>query len=210
MVESPTAAHTDLAVVDDPAVAASLLDPKRARVLAALAEPGSATSVAATLGLTRQQVNYHLRTLEAQQLLVEVGTRQRRGLTERLVRSTARGYVVSPEVLGALAAEPDRTDRLSARYLVALASRVVREVGGLVRAAGRADRQLATLSVDTDVRFATAADRAAFTADLAAGIQAIAARYHDESAVDGRWHRLVVAAYPRPYEPSETSEENLT
>lgn len=210
MAESPTVAHADLAVVDDPAVAASLLDPKRARVLAALAEPGSATSVAATLGLTRQQVNYHLRTLEAQELLVEVGTRQRRGLTERLVRSTARGYVVSPEVLGALAAEPDRTDRLSARYLVALASRVVREVGGLLRAAGRADRQLATLSVDTDVRFATAADRAAFTGDLAAGIQAITARYHDEAAVDGRWHRLVVAAYPRPYEPSETSEENPT
>jgi len=198
MSQASTAEFADLAMVDDPEVAASLLDPKRSRVLAALAEPGSSTSVAAALGLTRQQVNYHLRALEAQDLLVQVGTRQRRGLTERLVRATARGYVVSPEVLGALAADPDRTDRLSARYLIALASRVVREVGGLVRAAGRADQQLATLSLDTDVRFATAADRAAFTAELTAGIHDLAARYHDESAANGRWHRLIVAAYPRP------------
>ena len=73
MPEAPTLDYADLAVVDDPAVAASLLDPKRARVLAALAEPGSSTSVAAAIGLTRQQVNYHLRALEAQHLLVEVG-----------------------------------------------------------------------------------------------------------------------------------------
>ena len=210
MSEPSTLEYLDLAMVDDPAVAASLLDPKRARVLAALAEPGSSTSVAAALGLTRQQVNYHLRALEAHDLLVQVGTRQRRGLTERLVRATARGYVVSPAVLGALAADPDRTDRLSARYLIALASRVVREVGGLVRAAGRADQQLASLSLDTDIRFATAADRAAFTAELTAGIHELTARYHDESAANGRWHRLVVAAYPRPYEPIETSEENPT
>jgi DNA-binding transcriptional ArsR family regulator len=210
MPEAPTLDYADLAVVDDPAVAASLLDPKRARVLAALAEPGSSTSVAAAIGLTRQQVNYHLRALEAQHLLVEVGTRPRRGLTERLVRATARGYVVSPEVLGSLAADPARTDRLSARYLVALASRVVREVGGLVRAADRADQHLATLSLDTDIRFASAADRAAFTAELAGAIRALAARYHDQIAADGRWHRLVVAAYPKPYESSETLEENPT
>ncbi len=43
-----------------------------------------------------------------------------------------------------------------------------------------------------------AADRAAFTAELATAVQALAARYHDESAPNGRWHRLVVAAHPRP------------
>lgn len=72
-------AAAGLVVVDDPASAACLLDPKRARVLAAVADPGSATTVAAQLGLTRQQVNYHLRALETQGLVVEVGTRQRRG-----------------------------------------------------------------------------------------------------------------------------------
>lgn len=188
----------DLVVIDDPATATSLLDPKRARVLAVLAEPGSATTVAAALGLTRQQVNYHLRTLEAQGLVTEVGTRQRRGLTERLVRATARGYVVSPAVLGALAADPRRIDRLSARYLLALAARAVREVAGLVETAAEAGKQLATLSLDADLRFASAADRAAFTAELADSVRTIAARYHDEATADGRWHRLVVAVYPKP------------
>jgi DNA-binding transcriptional ArsR family regulator len=197
------AGYAEVAVIDDPAVAAALLDPKRARVLAALETPGSATTVAAALGLARQQVNYHLRALEAQGLVVELGTRQRRGLTERVVRATAQGYVVSPAVLGTLAADPSRTDRLSARYLIALAARVVREVGGLIRAATDAGRQLPTLSLDTDLRFASAADRAAFAAELAERVRALAARYHDEIAPDGRWHRLVVAAYPKP------SEEDL-
>lgn len=198
-------AYADLVVVDDPATAACLLDPKRVQVLAELAEPGSATTVAAALGLSRQQVNYHLRTLEARHLVVEVGSRPRRGLTERLVRATARGYVVSPDVLGALAADPRRTDRLSARYLVALASRAVREVAALIQAAATAGQQLPTLSLDADLRFATAADRAAFTAELAESVRALAARYHDETATNGRWHRLVVAAYPKP---STTSEED--
>jgi DNA-binding transcriptional ArsR family regulator len=193
-------AYADVAVIDDPAVAAALLDPKRARVLTALEVPGSATTVAAALGLARQQVNYHLRALEAQGLVVEVGTRQRRGLTERVVRATARGYVVSPAVLGTLAADPGRADRFSARYLIALAARVVREVAGLIRASADAGRQLPTLTVDTDLRFASAADRAAFAAELAGSVRTLAAKYHDETATHGRWHRLVVAAYLKPPE----------
>jgi DNA-binding transcriptional ArsR family regulator len=188
----------DVLVVDDPATAACLLDPKRAQVLAALSEPGSATTVAADLGLSRQQVNYHLRALEAQGLVTEVGTRPRRGLTERLVRASAHGYVVSPAVLGGLAADPRRTDRWSAAYLIAVASRVVREMATLVRGAAAAGQQLPTLTIDTDVRFADAATRAAFTAELADALRTLAARYHDESAPGGRWHRLLVAAYPRP------------
>lgn len=198
--------QADLLVIDAPERAACLLDAKRAQVLAALVEPGSATTVAGALGLTRQQVNYHLRALEAQGLVDEVGTRQRRGLTERIVRATARGYLVSPAALGALAADPRRTDRLSSAYLIAVAGRVVRELASLVRGAAAAGQQLATLTIDTDVRFASAADRAAFTAELAQTVRALAAEYHDETAPGGRWHRLLVAAYPRPIEPTEPEE----
>jgi predicted ArsR family transcriptional regulator len=204
--QATAAGPADLSVIDDPATVATVLEPTRARVLAALSEPGSATTVAAGLGLTRQQVNYHLRALQAQGLVVEVGTRPRRGLTERVVRATARGYVVSPAVLGVLAAEPARTDRLSARYLIAVASRVVREVAALVRAASAAGQQLPTLTIDTDLRFASAADRAAFTSELADVVRRLAARYHDEQAEGGRWHRLLVAAYPKPAETAEPAE----
>ena len=195
----------DLAVIDRPAAAASVLDPLRAGVLGALAEPGSATTVAAALGLPRQQVNYHVRALEAQGLVRLVEERQRRGVVERVVQAVARGFVVSPEVLGPLAADPGCTDRVSARYVVALAARLVREVASLAAAAERSGRQVATLAIDTDIRFASAADRAAFSRDLAGAVAALAARYHDEDAPRGRWHRLVVAAHPRPDAASPTT-----
>lgn len=190
----------DVAVLDDPVAAAAVLDPLRARVLAALAEPGSATTVAAALGLGRQQVNYHLRALEACGLVTLVEERPRRGLTERVVQATAASYVVSPTVLGALAAEPASTDRLSARYLLALSSRTVREVAALLAGAARANQPLATLAIDTDIRFASAGDRAAFADELAATVRSLASKYHDEHAPGGRWHRLVVTAHPTPKE----------
>ena len=151
----------DIEVLDEPAAAAAVLDPLRSRILAALREPGSSTSVSAVLGEPRQKVNYHLRALEAVGLVELVEERPRRGLTERVVVASARSYVVSTTALGEGGADPSRTDRWSSRYLVALGARMVREVGALARGAERAGRPLATLALDTEVRFASAADRAA-------------------------------------------------
>jgi len=185
-------------VIDHPAVAIAALDPIRSRILAVRAEAGSASSVAATLGLPRQKVNYHLRLLEQHGLVEFVEERPRRGLTERVVRATARAYVVAPPHVGRDAADPLNGDRLSSRYLIALAARVVHEVTALTRRAEHAGRPLATLAIDTDIRFANAADRAAFTRELTQEVTALAAKYHDETHPGGRWHRLVVAAHPRP------------
>ncbi|MCB1001301.1 MAG: helix-turn-helix domain-containing protein [Acidimicrobiales bacterium] len=187
----------DLDVIDDPARARAALDPIRARILSLLGEPGSATTLAASLSLPRQQVNYHLRVLEDLGLVHLAEERRRRGLVERVMVASARSYAVSPAVLGTSGADPDRVDRLSTRYLVAVAARMVREVGELARRADRAGQALPTLTIDTEIRFASAADRAAFTAELADSVQRLAARYHDERAPRGRWHRLVVAAHPR-------------
>jgi DNA-binding transcriptional ArsR family regulator len=189
----------DVEVIDDAAAAVVALDPTRARLLAELAEPGSAATLAARVGLARQKVNYHLRTLAAHGLIEPVEERRWGGLTERLYVATAASYVVSPAVLGAAATDPRRTaDRLSARYVVALAARIVREVGALARRADAAGRRLPTLAIDTEIRFRSAADRAAFGDDLARAVTALVARYHDASAPDGRDHRLVVAAHPLP------------
>ena len=54
----------DVTVIEDPAAAEASLDPIRARLLAELAEPGSASTLGARVGLTRQKANYHLRALE--------------------------------------------------------------------------------------------------------------------------------------------------
>ena len=58
--------------------------------------------------------------------------------------------------------------------------------------------RLATLAVDTEVRFRSPADRAAFTAELADAITKLVSKYHDESAPGGRAHRLVIVAHPLP------------
>ena len=77
-------------------------------------------------------------------------------------------------------------DRLSASYLIALAARVVQEVSDLVRLAQEADKYLPTLSIDSEVRFRSAAERAAFTADLTSVVTELVARYHDASSPGGR------------------------
>ncbi len=189
----------ELEVIDRPETAAVTLDPVRSRMLAALATPGSAASLARRVGLTRQQVNYHLRVLEQHRLVEPVEERQWGGLTERLMVATAASYVVSPAALGAIGADPARsTDRLSASYLIALAARTVREVGDLWRRARKHDKRLATLSLDTVIHFKSPADRAAFTSELTSAVASLAARYHDEETPGARPHRLVVASYPAP------------
>ena len=189
----------DVEVIDDPAAAVVALDPVRARLLAELAEPGSAATLAPRVGLTRQKVNYHLRTLEAHGLLQPAGERRWGGLTERLLVATAASYVVSPAALGDAAGDPARTaDRLSARYLIALGARLLREVAALARRADREGRRLATLGLDAEIRFRSAAERAAFADDLTSAVTALVSRYHDEAAPGGRRHRLVVAAHPLP------------
>ncbi|NNF54544.1 MAG: helix-turn-helix domain-containing protein [Acidimicrobiales bacterium] len=192
----------ELTVIDEPDAAASVLDPTRAAILEVLAEPGSATTIAGPLGLSRQKVNYHLRALEAHGLVQLVEERPRRGLTERVMVASARSYVLSPQLLGRNAADPKRTDRLSTRYLIAVAGRMVSEVAELARRAERQNKPLATLSIDTEIRFASASDRAAFAQELAETITSLAARYHHETAPKGRWHRLVVAVHPKPQTPT--------
>lgn len=195
---SAAVAVVDVAVIDEPAIASSILDPVRAEILAALSEPGSATSVAAALGLPRQKVNYHLRALEANGLVHLVEERQRRGLVERVMIASARSYLVSPSVLGSNGPDPATTNRLSSRYLIAVAARMVREVAELAKRAEASNKRLATLTIDSEIRFGSPAAQAEFTQELTAAVTDLAGRYHDETAPEGRWHRLVVAAHAKP------------
>jgi Helix-turn-helix domain len=187
----------DVEVIGTPAAAATALEPVRSRLLAELAKPASAATLAARLGMARQKVNYHLRALEAHELVRVADTRKWGGLTERLLVASASSYVVSPEALGPAGVDPGQTkDRLSASYLIALAARAVREVGRLLRGAEAAGQKLATLSIDTEIRFRSPGERAAFTHELTEAVTSLVRRYHDAAAADGRPHRLVVLAYP--------------
>jgi DNA-binding transcriptional ArsR family regulator len=188
----------DVAVIEDPAVAEVSLDPVRTRLLAELSEPGSATMLAARIGLPRQSVNYHLKTLERHGLVELVEERRKGNVTERLLQATAASYVISPAALSAVQPDPSRSpDRLSARWLIAVGSRMVREVGELLAGATQARKRVATFALDGQVRFASAADRAAFAEELASVVTALIGKYHDQTAERGRDHRVIVAVHPR-------------
>jgi DNA-binding transcriptional ArsR family regulator len=190
----------EVQVIEEPAAAVAALDPVRGRLLAELTEPASAAALAERVGIKRQTLNYHLRALESHGLVEVAGERKWGGLTERLLVATAASYVVSPGALGPVASDPERTrDRLSASYLVALAARAVHEVGALMRRALTTGKRLATLSVDTEIRFRSAAERAEFSRELTEAVTALVGRYHDPSALGGRSHRLLVLAHPLPY-----------
>ncbi len=184
-------------VVEDPEQAALLLDPTRLRILTGLREPGSAAGVARALGLPRQKVNYHLRELERGGLLEDVELRRKGNCIERFVRAKATTFLVSPTTLGPLATEPEHVqDRFSAAYLMALASRAIRELASLRRFAQREGKKLATLSLDTEVRFASASDRKAFAEELTEAVARLTTKYHRGDAPRGRTFRVVVSSYP--------------
>ena len=122
--------------------------------------------------------------------------------------ATAASYVVSPSALGPVAIDPNRQlDRLSASYLITLGARVVREVGDLVRRATATGKRLATLAVDTEVRFRSPTDRAAFSNELTEAITKLVSKYHDEAASGGRAHRLVIVAHPLPQKSDPKDKE---
>jgi DNA-binding transcriptional ArsR family regulator len=182
----------DVAVIENPAAAAVSLDPIRSRILAELAVPGSATMLATKIGLPRQKVNYHLRTLELHGLVHLVEERRKGNVTERMMQATAASYVISPTAMAAVAPDPARSpDRLSARWLLTGAT--------------KAGKRVATFALDGEITFATAADRAAFAEDLTVAVTQLVSRYN---AAEGRKHRIVVAVHPRATTPDTTTEES--
>ncbi|MFI6452391.1 ArsR/SmtB family transcription factor [Streptosporangium amethystogenes] len=187
----------DIAVIENPAAAEVSLDPIRARLLAELSEPASATMLAAKVGLPRQKVNYHLKTLEAHGLVEMIEERRKGNVNERIMRATAASYVISPAALASVEPDPARSpDQLSAGWLLAVAARLVRDVGALIAGAAKARKRVATFAIDAEVRFASAADRAAFAQELAGAVTTLVSKYHDQSAEHGRDHRIVVAVHP--------------
>lgn len=188
----------DVLVIEEPAAATAALDPVRARLLHELAEPASAAGLAKRLGMPRQKINYHLRELERLGLVELEEIRVWGGINERMLRSVAATFVIAPTALPD-GADPTRiSDRISADYLVALGARLVTEVGRLARRASTEEKRLPTLSIDAEVGFTSAADRAAFAGELSESIRHLAAKYHHDG---GRMHRVIVASHPVP--PSE-------
>jgi DNA-binding transcriptional ArsR family regulator len=186
-----------LEIVRQPASAAALLDPARQKLLAHLKQPDSATGLARRLRLPRQRVNYHLRELERAGLVELVEERRKGNCLERIVRATARAFIISPEALGPLGPTQDTTaDRLSSAYLLAAAGRTIRDLASLEARARKAGKRIATLTLEADIRFASAESRAAFAAELTETLARLTAKYHDDRTPGGRRFHLLAAIHP--------------
>jgi DNA-binding transcriptional ArsR family regulator len=188
-----------LDVVRSAESAAALLDPTRQQLLGQLKEPDSATGLARRLRLPRQRVNYHLKVLEGAGLVELVEERRKGNCLERVVRATARAFVISPEALGELGPGAElAADRLSSAYLIAAAGRTIRDLGVLEAKARQEGKRVATLTLEAEVRFASAEARAQFADELTDALARIAAKYHDDRAQGGRRFRLLAAVHPVP------------
>jgi DNA-binding transcriptional ArsR family regulator len=195
-----------LALVDQPASLRAALTPVRRRLLERLRQPASAVVVAGEFGLPRQRVNYHLRVLEAAGFLELVAERPRRGCVERVLRTSARAFIVDPQVIAppARAARrrggAARQDRFAAETLVEAAAGVVRDVSRMQARAAEQGVRLLTCAIETDVRLASPAD---FT-KLSALLATLVARAVADVGVaeGGRSYRVVIGAHPTPVKRS--------
>jgi DNA-binding transcriptional ArsR family regulator len=195
-MHASTGAST-LEVIQQPQAASAALHRTRRQLLAALNEPDSAAGLARRLGVPRQRLNYHLRELERCGLVECVEERRKGNCTERVLRATARSFVISPEALGSLGATADAAhDRFSASYVVAVAARAIQEVSTLEARARRANKRLSTLTLDSEIRFANAESRAAFAEELSEQMTRLIAKYHDDASPGGRRFRLVTVVHP--------------
>lgn len=191
-----------LLVLDTPDQASAILDPVRGRILAHLRDPDSAAGTARALDLPRQRLGYHIRELERVGLLASVGERRQSNYVERLLQATARQYVISPAALQGRAVEPDRIrDRFSSEYLVASAARTIEQVGTLQRVARAAGNKLPTLTIETEVRFASPDASHAFATALARAVAGLVAEFNDDTAPHGRRFRVVAGVHPAPATP---------
>jgi len=203
-----------LDIIDDPARARVALQPIRLRLLHLLERPQSAPQLAKVMEMPRQRVLYHLRKLEAEQLVEahEHGTVGRR--IDRSYVRTATSYAIAPKTLGGVAVDARTVaDAFSSAYLSAVAGRALNDLAALGRAAAARGKRVPTLTLETTVRFATPADQRRFADELATAFAALAAKYHQPDAVQGRTFRVFACGYPavpaRPPEPEHGREAHM-
>jgi DNA-binding transcriptional ArsR family regulator len=180
--------------IQDTQVAAAMLTPLRIRILEELREPNSAAGLSRVLNMPRQQLNYHLKELEKNDLIALVEERRKGNCTERILQATSRSYMV---VLNTAEIDPAEVqDRFSAAYLVSAASRLIQDVAALQSGAQKARKKLPTFTMQTEVRFSTPEQLQAFTEELAKTVSKLAVKYHTDKDPDARAYQFHLFSHP--------------
>lgn len=161
--------HRDpVTVLHDPDAVVDTLRPFRRRILAVLDTPASATEVARRLETTRQRVNYHMRYLEEAGLVVLHEERQRRGLTERVMRRSSPIVLVDPSAFDTGGLE--RSDVAGVSGVVSMATDVIRQAAEVATEAGRRRERVAAAVLDTRIRVESPAALRSMLEEVAAAI----------------------------------------
>ena len=181
-------------VLDDADRVAALAHPIRIAILEQLRTPDSASGVARALGETRQKTNYHVKALLDAGLLEPAGERRARNFVEQLYQSVAPTFLVAP----ALAWSDDRrVDTLRAQlpleHLVRVGERLQRDAIGLLDRAAFDGEAIPAAAVETEVRFADEATRAAFLDEYLAAIKPLLKKFGNRR---GDAYRVALVVYP--------------
>jgi DNA-binding transcriptional ArsR family regulator len=186
---------SSVAVLSEQPQLRAVLSPLRRHMLLLLREPDSAAGLARRLGVARQKVNYHLRALEGAGLVELVEERRRRGFIERVVRASARSFVVGPAGAG-LDEVAASGDRMSSETLLASAARTLSDVSILRERADAAGKPLLTVTIEGEVRLASPRAAATFAEEVAAAIAGLAERHGARAPRGGRRYRFTAGLHP--------------
>ena len=203
------AASEDLQCITDPARAAEILHPLRLEILRLAVEPISASELAPRLKLSRQRVNYHVRRLASGGVLRRAGQRRRRNMIEQRYVASARAFLLSPDLLGAVGADWRRVeDAASAGYLLALGCQMESDLTRVWRDAQASGKRASTQALKSQFRFESAQQRERFTRALEEAVVRVVTEHtspnlrSDGTPAPGRPYRLVLGCYP--YLPRES------
>lgn len=191
--------------VEEAGKAKLLLHPLRQRILSEAREASTAAEIARRVGLPPQKVNYHVRSLVDAGFLQPAGEGRKRNLVEKRYRASARSYVLLPQVLGAMSAGAvSHPDRFSATHLMRLSALLQDELATWLDPDRVGEESVPTLSLEAELRFDSAEQRAAFADALRRAVSRVIGR-HAAPALDasgrprpGRAYRLVLGCYPVP------------
>jgi DNA-binding transcriptional ArsR family regulator len=185
-----------------------LLHPLRLQILELAIEETSGTEAARSLGLPRQMVNYHVAALEKAGFLIRIGDVRRRNMVERRLQSSARGYLISPDILGNLSGARRRIpDHGSSTALLSLTARVQSDLGVAVQAE-RGEPATPALSFSSKISFADDDARREFTRALGESVVAVVREYSAPVQSAGRspQYGLVLGLYSLPRTSSQSPE----
>jgi DNA-binding transcriptional ArsR family regulator len=187
-----------------------LLHPLRLQIMNLAVGGTSATEAARKLGLPRQMVHYHVLALERAGLLIPLNEVRRRNMVERRVQSSAKSYLIDPDILGALSPGRRRfPDPATPEALLRLTAKVQTDLSRL--AASPPATPLPVLSLSSRIHFSSDEQRAGFVralGDAVSGtIRDFAASAADPPTAAGEASTLVLALYPLPRSHNPTGSQ---